>query len=214
MFFIRIDGKLSSITEIWPFFPDRGLSLPPHRHKSKQRPLADAAQTWHVLSLSFFQLGSAFSLVKIQMLCHGILQFPLSSFSTIKHLIVVTVNSVAQEGRPDAGGHSLCVLVLSVKWMTYVFIDLGRNLSEKTLPRLNLNLVTLEFWEPRGGINKSHLARHHLKRYCWTCGNYCGLTLGMEQEEKEGGITGKRDEFAWWIQLSGHPSPGKVWWCF
>lgn len=60
------------------------------------------------------------------MLCHGILQFPLSSFSTIKRLIVVTVNSVAQEGRPDAGGHSLCVLVLSVKWMTYIVYSVYR----------------------------------------------------------------------------------------
>lgn len=117
MFFIRIDGELSSITEIWPFLPDRGplpppsLLLPPHRHKSKHRPLTDTAQTWHVLSF-FPPLGSAFSLVKIQMLCDGILQFPLSSstFSTIKRLIVVTVNRVAQ-GRTDGGGRSLCVLV-------------------------------------------------------------------------------------------------------
>lgn len=49
---------------------------------------------------------------------------------------------------------------------------------------------------------------------CYTCGKLRCLALGTWEEEKEGGIVGKRDGLTWKIQLSGHLNPGKDWYCF
>lgn len=101
MFFIRIDGDLSSITELQPFLPDRGpLSLlTPHRPISKHWPLTDMPLK---MACSLFSLGSAFSLSKYKCsmmeFCNFLYYLQQAHFSTVKPIIIVTENKSEHRG--------------------------------------------------------------------------------------------------------------------